>query len=325
MPFIRLAMIAWLAVFWAAGAHAGGVIDRIKSGGIIRCGGVSRPGLVSVAPDGRAFGLFLDVCRAIGAALLGPDGRIEFHAYDSDKSFDAVRTGDDDLFFLSGSEILDEGLAGNVTPGPAIFFATTAVMVADASPAQNLADLAGQPICFSQGDGAHRHLEAWFAAHRLDFVRMGYQEDVELFDAYNAQACRGQAGESTILAAVRLNGAGKALNSRILPEPLAVFPILAATPTQDAQWSAIVAWAIDTLQRAEIPTAQWAAGGLDSLPINAPELGLAPDWQKRVVAAAGTYAEIYSRNLGAASPLKLPRGPNAPLRDGGLFAPPYLE
>ena len=32
-----------------------------------------------------------------------------------------------------------------------------------------------------------------------------------------------------------------------------------------------------------------------------------------------------ARNLGAASPLALPPGPNAPLRDGGLFAPPYLE
>ena len=67
--------------------------------------------------------------------------------------------------------------------------------------------------------------------------------------------------KSPILAAVRLAGAGKALHSRILPEPLAVFPILAATPTTDAQWSATVAWAIYTLQRAEIPAAPWAAGG----------------------------------------------------------------
>jgi general L-amino acid transport system substrate-binding protein len=318
-------MIGWLAMFLPAGAHAGNVIDRIKAGGIIRCGGAPRPGLVGVAPDGRAFGLYLDVCRAIGAALLGPEGRIEFHQYDSNKAFDAARAGSDDVFFLSGSEILAAGLAGKVTPGPAIYFATTAVMVADASPVRDLADLAGQSICFSQGANAHRNLEAWFAAHRLDFIRMGYQEDVELFDTYNAQVCRGQAGESTVLAAVRLSGAGKALHSRILPEPLAVFPILAATPTQDAQWSALVAWAIATLQRAEISTTPWAAGGLDALPIKAPELGLAPDWQKRVVAAAGTYAEIYARNLGASSPLKLPRGPNAPWQDGGLFAPPYLE
>jgi general L-amino acid transport system substrate-binding protein len=309
----------------ASGANAGSVIGRIKSQGVIRCGGAPRPGLVAVAPDGRAFGLFLDVCRAIGAAVLGPEGRLEFHQYDSDKAYDKVRGGELDVSFVSGSEILDGGFAGKIIPGPTIFFESTGVMVADASPAQHLADLEGQSICFSQGANAHRHLEAWFAAHQLDFTRMGYQEDVELFDTYNAQVCRGEAGEFTTLAAVRISGAGKALHSRILPEPLAVFPIVAATPTQDPQWAAIVAWAIYSLQRADVTKAEWTAGGLDSLPVRAPELGLADDWQKRVVGAAGTYAEIFSRNLGDASPLKLSRGLNAPWRDGGLFAPPYLE
>lgn len=325
MSFIRLLVIACLATSSASGACAGSVIDRIKSQGVIRCGGAPRPGLVSVAPDGRAFGLFLDVCRAIGAAMLGPEGRIEFSQYDSDKAYDLMRHGDVDVSFVSASEILAAGIAGEIVPGPAIFFEATAVMVAGASPAQHLADLAGQPICFSQGANAHRNLEAWFAAHRLDFTRMGYQEDVELFDTYNAQVCRGEAGESTTLAAVRISGAGKSLHSRILPEPLAVLPIIAATPTEDAQWSAIVAWAIYTLQRADVPKAEWTAGGLDALQIKAPKLSLTDDWQKRVIGATGTYGEIFSRNLGDASPLKLPRGPNAPLGDGGLFATPYLE
>ena len=306
-------------------AHAGAVIDRIKAQGIIRCAGAPRPGLVSVAPDGRAFGFYLDLCRSIGASLLGPEGRIEFRQYDSDKAFDAARAGAIDVSFLSASEIADAGLAGNLVPGPAIYFAATAVMVADDSPARHVADLAAQAICFSQGANAHRHLEAWFAAQKLDFTRMGYQEDVELFDAYHARQCQGLAGESTVLAAVRLAGAGRALHSRILPESLAVFPIIAATPTDDAQWAAIVAWALYSLQRADVASADWVAGGLASLPIKAPDFGLADDWQKRVVGAAGTYGEIFSRNLGEASPLKLPRGPNAPVGEGGLFAPPFVE
>ena len=322
---IRVAAMVVIAAFWASRAEAGAVVDRIKSDGVIRCGAAPRPGLVAEGPNGHAFGLLLDVCRAIGAAVLGPEDRIEFRQYDSDKAFETVRSGADDLVFLSGSEILEAGLAGKLTPGPPIYFASVAVMVPDASPARGLADLAAQSICFSMGSNAHRNLEAWFAAHKLDFIRMGYQEDAELFDAYNVQVCKAQAGESTILAAVRLAGAGKTLHSRILPEPLAVFPIVAATPTTDAQWSAIVAWAIYTLQRAEIPGAPWAASGLDALPIKASELGLADNWQARVVGAAGNYAEIYARNLGDHSPLRLPRGPNATFQEGGLFAAPYLE
>jgi len=55
------------------------------------------------------------------------------------------------------------------------------------------------------------------------------------------------------------------------------------------------------------------------------ELGLADDWAKRVVGAAGSYADIYARNLGDRSRLKLPRGPNAPAEAGGLFVTPYRE
>jgi general L-amino acid transport system substrate-binding protein len=115
------------------------------------------------------------------------------------------------------------------------------------------------------------------------------------------------------------------LRSRILPEPLAAFPIMAATATKDAEWAALVAWTVHTLMRAEVRMAEWAAGGLDSLQVEAPELGLPKDWQKRVVDAVGTYDDIYRRNVGDGSPYKLPRGLNASWQAGGLVAAPYSE
>ena len=84
-----------------------------------------------------------------------------------------MRDGTDDVAFLTGSEILDQNLAGKLVPGPAIFYETTAVMVDENSPVQHLAELAGQSICYSLGSNAQRHLEAWFAAHHFDFIRHG--------------------------------------------------------------------------------------------------------------------------------------------------------
>jgi general L-amino acid transport system substrate-binding protein len=306
-------------------ARSGDVLDRVRSQGVLRCGGEPRPGLLTIEAAGQASGLLLDLCGAVAAAVLKPPRRLELHAYDSARAYDAVRDGTDDLFFLTGSQIVDQRLAGKVVPGPAVFYQTTAVMVAESSPARRLADLAGQPICFAQGSNAQRHLEAWFAAHALPFMRMGYQEDVEMDDAYNVQVCHGLAGEVTTLAQVRRDGGVNGLRSRILAEPLAAFPIVAATGTTDAAWSAVVAWSIHTLMRAEVPTADWAAGGLQSLPIAAPELGLDPGWQQRVVEAAGSYGEIYRRNLGGGSPYGLPRGLNALWQDGGLMISPYAE
>ena len=52
-------------------------------------------------------------------------------------------------------------------------------------------------------------------------------------------------------------------------------------------------------------------------------LGLSRDWVVRILKAVGNYGEIFSRNLGEGSPLKIPRGLNALWRDGGLhYAPP---
>jgi general L-amino acid transport system substrate-binding protein len=305
-------------------AHAGPIIDRIKSSGVIRCGGVPRPGLVGQSPGGAASGLYFDLCRAIGAALLGPGGRIEFHPYDSDKAFTRVTEGADDLFFLDGSDIADHRLAGAATLGPAVYFVSTAAMVHGPTPIQRLSDLAGKSICFYQGDNAHLNLEATMAARGLDFVRMGYMEYGELHDAYNSGICDAQVGESGALAAARLEQPS-APASRILTEPLATFPVFAATPASDPQWSAIVAWSTYALQRAELPATPWTAGGARSLGVEGRDLGLADDWIKRVVGAAGSYADMYARNLGDGSPLKLPRGPNAPTEAGGLFVTPYRE
>ena len=303
-------------------AHAGPIVDRIKSSGVIRCGGAPRPGLVNASANDAPSGLYLDLCRAIGAALLGPEGKIEFHPYDSDAAFARVANGADDLFFLDGSEIADHRLAAAATLGPAVYFVDTAAMVHADSAVRQLSDLAGKSICFYQGDNAHLNLEASMAARRLDFVRMGYMEHGELHDAYNAQVCEAQVGESGDLATARLEE-HSGPSSRILAEPLAIFPVFALTPASDPQWSAIVAWAIYAMQRAELPATPWAAAG--SLAVEGRDLGLPDDWAKRVVGAAGSYADIYARNLGEGSALKLPRGPNAPAELGGLFVTPYRE
>jgi general L-amino acid transport system substrate-binding protein len=325
----RRTALAWsLSITFALAfcplAHAGPIVDRIKSSGVIRCGGVPRPGLVGQSPDGAPSGLYLDLCRAVGAALLGPEGRIEFRPYDSDKAFTRVADGADDLFFLDGSDLADHHLTGAVALGPAVYFVSTAAMVHGDATIQRLSDLEAKSICFYQGDSAHLNLEAAMAARRLDFVRMGYMEYGELHDAYNSRICEAEVGESGDLAAARLKEHA-APASRILTEPLASFPLFAATPASDPQWSAIVAWAVYALQRAELPETRWAAAGLESVGVQGRDLGLPDDWAKRVVGAAGSYAAIYARNLGEGSPLKLPRGPNASAELGGLFVTPYQE
>src|SRR5439155_27204454 len=58
-------------------------------------------------------------------------------------------------------------------------------------------------------------------------------------------------------------------------------------------------------------------------PGNGKALGLDERWAYNVIKTVGNYGEIYERNVGMKSPIKLPRGLNALSSAGGLmFAPP---
>jgi len=306
-------------------AKAGSVVDRVKARGIVRCGSVERPGLASVAGKDHWTGLNVDVCRSIAAAVLGSADRIEFHVYETPMQFDAVRRQEDDVYFLTGSEIDEQKLAGKVVPGPAVFLESHTVMVPSTSAAHNVGDLAGNTICFMIGSLTERSINAYFDALNKNWLRMPYSEDGEMNDAYNVQRCNAIAGEMTTLAATRLDSGVNRFTSRFLPEPLSVFPVMAATGINDAQWSAIVAWTVDTLISAERPETRWYAGGAGAMPVAAPELGLDKGWQRRVLAAVGNYGDIFERHLGKSSQLKLNRGLNANQFSGGLFLSPFLE
>ncbi len=306
-------------------AQAGPVIDRVKARGVVRCGSVERPGLASDAGNGHWTGLHVDVCRAIAAAVLGSPQRIEYHEYETPKDFDAVRKQQDDVYFLTASEISEQNLTGKVVPGPTVFVESDAVMVASASAAHHVSDLAGDSICYLIASSAERSLEAYFDELHKSWLHRAFSEDGEMIDAYNVQNCHAIAGEITTLATIPLDPGVNRLSSRLLPEPLTAFPVMVATGTEDAQWSAIVAWTVHTLVSAERPETRWYAGGAGAMPIAAPELGLDKEWQRRVLAAVGNYGDLFERDLGKGSPLKLDRGLNANQLHGGLLLSPFIE
>lgn len=306
-------------------AEAGSVIKRVKARNVVRCGSVERMGLASEVKAGVWTGLNVDVCRAIATAVLGSPDRIEYHGYETEKDFDAVRHQQDDVFFLTGSEINTQKLAGSLVPGPTVFLLSDTVMVASNSAAHHVSDLAGDSICFMIGSSVERSLTAYFDAIHKNWLRRAFSEDGEMLDTYNVQNCHAIAGEVTTLAQMRLDSGVNHLSSRILPESLATFPIIAATGTQDAQWSAIVAWTVTTLINADRPQTVWYAGGAGAMPILAPELGLDQQWQKRTLAATGNYSQIFERNLGRGSLLKLDHRLNSNYFYGGMLLAPFLE
>jgi len=53
------------------------------------------------------------------------------------------------------------------------------------------------------------------------------------------------------------------------------------------------------------------------------EIGLTKDWAVNIIRYVGNYGEVFERNLGAKTPLAIPRGLNQLWNEGGIqYAPP---
>ncbi len=151
-----------------------------------------------------------------------------------------MRNGRDELLFLSAADIADQDLAARVTAGPTVFTVRLSLLAPAQSAARRPRDLAGEPICFMIASDAQRALDAAFREWHREFVHMAFEEEDEMRDAYAVRRCAAMAGETTELARLTGGYGVNRLASRILPEPLATFPLIAATPAGDDAWAARV-------------------------------------------------------------------------------------
>lgn len=272
-------------------AKAGPALDRVRAEGTLRCGAAERPGFAGADAEGAIVGLAVDLCRAVAIAVSGPAARVDFQLFDAARAFDAVRKGEDELFFLDGTDLAEQRLVGFVLPGPPVFYEPTTLLVARASAVQRPRDLAGATICLMIGSGAQRVLESSFARLDISFARLGFQEDAEMLDAYDVQKCQAMVGDATYLAALSRDRGVNGLQSRMLWPPLALRPVIAATGTGDGQWSALVAWVLDAVFLADAPASPWRPD-----PPDLSALGLHPDWRADITAAVGTYSAMLHRH-----------------------------
>jgi general L-amino acid transport system substrate-binding protein len=328
--------------------HASGVgqdakeattLARVRASGMLRCGVDQEEPEYSTADDHGSLEAFdADLCRAIAVAVLGEHARVSAMDYPDDRSsmvalnsgaVDMVPTLSDDFTHSVGTHL--------VFTRP-VLWDGVGFLVPGSSPVTRARQLSGKKICFIAETSVEESVRSWFAREHLDFVPFPFQEEGEMEAAFATGNCGALAGDRT-----RLAGTGALLGqhgkpARLLPEVISKDPLAAAVRDDDAQWASIVSWVMEALVQAEesgvtqanvesMSAALAKAKGGDvvlwfllggSHQIGS-GLGLANYWVAQVIKATGNYGEIYARDLGEGSALKLPRGENALREHGGLM------
>ncbi len=318
-------LFSWCVPLPSSAAES--VLARIRARGVVRCASIVRPGIAVPTADGKHwYGLSVDVCHAVAAAVLGDGKRIAYRPYFGMANAAVTSAADDtadDIVFLSGAELVggNAAAAAALQLGPVIAHDALALLVPAAGVA-HAADLADKTVCVEPGSPGDRALTSYFERHAIALHEHPFQETDEMRQAYGDGKCDALAGPLTTLASVRADPTDGRRADRILPERLADDPIFAAT-SGDATWSRIVWWTFSALVDAEDANNDATADPAGSIsgvpPAVADELGLSRRFAHDAVAAGGNYRQLFERDLGAQSIFALALGDNALWHDGGLI------
>ena len=324
--------------------------DRLKmvqDRGKLVCGvNQSVPGFGFLKPDGSFSGFDIDFCRVIAAAVLGDAGAVEFKPLTADARFPALQTGEIDVLVRNTTMTAGRDGEQGATFATPTFYDGQGLMVKASSQFKKLQDLKDTAICVLQGTTTEQNLAAQFGAKRIPYEPRSFQDLNTLQGAFIEGRCDVWTADKSALAGTRSNWPaeqGGPAGLLILPDTLSKEPLAPAVRDGDAKWAAAVDWAVlATIQAEEFGLTQANVDQMRSSatdpdvkrflglppaegsPVFDPKLGLAPDFNYKVVKLVGSYAEIYERNVGSGTPLGLARGPNALWTNGGLlYAPPY--
>ncbi|HYE50139.1 MAG TPA: amino acid ABC transporter substrate-binding protein [Azospirillaceae bacterium] len=339
MTFHKLG--AGAAALLAAGLFAGAAaaaptLDGIKQRGQLRCGvstGIS--GFSNPDSQGKWAGIDVDICKALAAAVLGDPNKVTYTPLSTQQRLTALQSGEVDVLSRNTTWSLSRDTQG-MNFAPVVYYDGQGFMVAKALGVKSAKELDGATVCVQPGTTTELNLSDFFRANNMTFKPVVIEAFDEVNQAFFSGRCDVLTTDASQLAAVRAAVAPKPDDYIILPELVSKEPLAPVVRHGDDQWFDIVKWMVYALIEAEEkgvtsanldqmgksadPTVQRLVGTQAGM---GAALGLDDKWAYRALKAVGNYGEIFERNVGKASGLKLERGMNGLYNKGGLmYAPP---
>ncbi len=317
------------------------LLQRVRERGRLVCGtNADLPGFGFYdSVRGRWSGFDVDFCKAMAAAIFGDADAVEYVALNTagtNERFEAVRSGAVDVLFRNTTWTLGRDLS-QLAFGPTTFHDGQTFMVRADAGIDSSADLAGKRVCVARGTTSEQNLSDDFGARGIAFEAVLYDDENQLYPAYDRGQCDAVTSDSSQLAS-KLQTLDQPDEHTILGERISREPLGPVFVEGDEQWRDVVSWVVfATIYAEELRVAQAdVAEQLESsddprvrrlLGVEGDfgaGLGLSDDFAYQIIRQVGNYGDIYARNLGPDTPFALERGPNKVwnLGSGGVLASP---
>ena len=323
-------------VLAASAAQAASTLENVKAKGMLTCG-VST-GLVGFSfPDdkGQWTGLDVDFCRAIAAEIFNDPTKVKFIPLSAKDRFTALQTGEIDVLSRNGTWTQSREAALGLLWAAVNYYDGQGFMVRKKLNVSSALELAGASICVQTGTTTELNLADYFRANNMKYEGVVFGGEDETLKAYDAGRCDAFTTDASGLYAERVK-LGNPDEHVVLPEIISKEPLGPAVRQGDDQWFNLVKWThfamvdaeefgvtkanVDEKLKSDNPGIKRLLGGEGKY---GEGLGLTNDWAYRIIKNVGNYGEIFDKNVGEGSKLKIKRGLNALWSKGGLqYAPP---
>jgi general L-amino acid transport system substrate-binding protein len=335
---LALGAVVAAGALTALPAHAGKTLDAIKQRGQLICGtNPSLPGFASADSQGNWTGLDVDICKAIAATVVNDATKVKWVPLNASQRFAALQAGEIDVLSRNTTWTLTRDASLGLSFTGVTYYDGQGFMVTKKSKITSAKQLKGATVCVQSGTTTEKNLTDFSKAANLNLKPVVFDTQEATNKAYFAGRCQAYTTDASGLASVRNKEAGNPDDHVILPDLISKEPLGPSVRRGDDEFFAVVKWVVFALIEAEEYGITQA--NVDQLRADSKDpvvqrilgtsedtgklLGLDKDWAYRAIKAVGNYGEIFERNVGPKSALKLPRGANNLWNKGGLmYAPP---
>ncbi|MCS0495979.1 amino acid ABC transporter substrate-binding protein [Ancylobacter mangrovi] len=336
--YLATGLVALSALAAVCGPAGASTLDTVKKNGVVTCAvNGSRPGFSAVDSKGEWHGIDVDTCRALAAAVFGDASKVKFLKTNNQTRLTALQTGEVDVTVANTTwtraRDTDLGL-DFVSP---TFYDGQGLMVPKALGVKNAQELDGASVCVRPGSTSERVVADIQKKFGIKLKLVVIDDQKEINTAFFGGRCDVAVQSTSGLSSTRAAVAPNPDDYVILPQIFGKDPMGPVVRQDDPQWRDIVQWTVFTLFQAE--ESGVTSKNVDEMKADSKDatvrrllgvddsggkgLGLDPAWAYNVIKQVGNYGEVFDRNVGKDSPLKLERGINAQYTDGGLiYAPP---
>lgn len=331
-----LAAVAAAGMMVMGSAQAGATFDAVKKRGKLVCGVTTGlPGFSAPDEKGNWTGIDVDTCRAVAAAMFGDATKVDFKPLTAKERFTALQSGEIDMLSRNTTWTFtrDTSLGLNFTG--VNYYDGQGFLVSKKLGVKSALELSGAAICIQAGTTTELNLADYFRANKMEYTAITYDTSEETIKGFEAGRCDVLTSDQSQLYGLRTKLPDPE-SAVVLPEVVSKEPLGPVVRQGDDEWFNVVRWALfaqlnaeelgvtsknaDEMVKSADPGIKRLLGGEAGF---GKFLGLDDKWAYYIVKHVGNYGEMFERNVGQGSPLKISRGLNALWNKGGIqYAPP---